>query len=117
MGKLSFCTNDTPHGTVVKIAGEISVEEADELERLLQALSGSKGGSAFVLDLSDLTFAASLAIGCLLRFRSAVVAAGGRVALAEMQPMVNESLRRAHLHRVFQIYPTVAEALNDMAVT
>ena len=117
MGKLNVRTTDTPQGIVVKISGEVSVEEADELESQLQSLAASKGASAFVVDLSGLSFAASLAIGCLLRFRSTVIAAGGRVALADVQPMVNESLRRAHLHRVFSIYPTVDEALSDLAVT
>src|SRR5687767_6071248 len=111
VGKLNVRTTDTPQGTVVKIGGEVSVEEADELESQLQSLATSKGGSAFVIDLSGLAFAASLAIGCLLRFRSTVIAAGGRVALADVQPMVNESLRHAHLHRVFSIYLTVDEAL------
>lgn len=117
MGKLNVRTSDAPQGTVVQIAGEVSVDEADELERTLQGLASAKGGAAYVLDLSGLSFAASLAIGCLLRFRSAVVAAGGRVALADIQPMVLDSLRRAQLHRVFSIYPTVNAALTDMAVT
>jgi anti-sigma B factor antagonist len=117
VGKLNVRATDAPQGTVVKIGGEVSVDESDELERELQALATSKGGAAYVLDLSGLSFAASLAIGCLLRFRSTVIASGGRVALADVQPMVNDSLRRAHLHRVFSIYPTVSEALTDMAVT
>jgi anti-sigma B factor antagonist len=117
VGKLNVRTTDEPQGTVAKIVGEVSVDEADELERELQSLAASKGGAAYVLDLSGLTFAASLAIGCLLRFRSAVIAAGGRVALADIQPMVLDSLRRAQLHRVFTIYPTVNAALTDMAVT
>jgi anti-sigma B factor antagonist len=117
VGKLNFRATQQPQGTVVKIGGEVTVEEADDLERDLQLLASSQGSAAYVIDLSGLAFAASLAIGCLLRFRSAVIAAGGRVALADVQPMVNDSLHRAHLHRVFHIYPTVNEALTDMAVT
>jgi anti-sigma B factor antagonist len=117
VGKLNVRTTDQPQGTVVQIAGEVSVDEADELERELQALAASKGGASYALDLSGLTFAASLAIGCLLRFRTSVIASGGRVALADIQPMVLDSLRRAQLHRVFTIYPTVNAALTDMAVT
>lgn len=116
MGKLDVCAVEAPQGTVVKIAGEVTVEEVDELERRLQALTALKT-PIFVLDLSGLAFAASLAISCLLRFRNQIMSAGGRVALAEIQPMVHQSFRHAQLHRVFSIYDTVDEALGRTAVT
>ena len=117
VGKLNFRTTDAPQGTIVTIGGELTVEEADKLEKEMMALATAKGGVAYVVDLSDVSFAASLAISCLLRFRSSVIAAGGRVALADIQPMVLDALRRAQLHRVFSIYPTVNAAFSDMAVT
>ena len=116
MAKLSVHANDTPQGTVVQIAGDVQVGEVDELEQELQAIA-SRPSSQFILDLSGLTFAASLALGCLLRFRTNVTAAGGRVAIAALQPLILDSFRRAQLHRVFTIYPTVREALNDNVVT
>ena len=117
MAKLNIRAADAPQGTVVKIAGEVDVSEVDELERQLQALTASATPTAYVLDLSGLTFAASLAIGCLLRFRNQVIAAGGRVALAEVPPVINDTFRRAQLHRVFMIFPTVEEAFEHTAVS
>jgi anti-anti-sigma factor len=118
VAKLSIRAADAPQGTVVKIAGEVDVSEVDELERQLQALTASSATpTAYVLDLSGLTFAASLAIGCLLRFRNQVIAAGGRVALAEVPPVINDTFRRAQLHRVFMIFPTVEEAFEHTAVS
>ena len=116
MAKLSIRADDTPQGTIVTVAGDVSVTEAEEFERQLMALADPQTPQ-FVLDLSGLTFAASLAIGALLRFRNEVTGSGGRVALAAVQPMVHDSFRRAQLHRVFTIYPTVREALNDNVVT
>ena len=117
MGKFSIRAADAPpQGATVKIDGELSVTEVDDFERQLMGLA-ERPGAQLVLDLSGLTFAASLAIGCLLRFRSRVIAAGGRVALAEVQPLVLESFRRAQLHRVFTICPTVADALKDDVAT
>ena len=117
MAKLSIRAADAPQGTVVKVAGEIDVSEVDEMEQQLQALTASAAPTAFVLDLSGLTFAASLAIGCLLRFRNQVIAAGGRVALAEVPPVINDTFRRAQLHRVFMIFRTVEEAFEHTAVS
>ncbi len=117
MSKLNIRADDAPQGTVVKIAGEIDVSEVDELERELQAMSATAMPTAVVLDLSGLTFAASLAIGCLLRFRNQVIAAGGRVALADVPPMINDTFRRAQLHRVFMIFPTVDEAFEHTVVS
>jgi anti-sigma B factor antagonist len=116
VAKLSIRTDDTPQGTIVKVVGDVSVTEVDEFERQLMAVA-DRQTPQFVLDLSGLTYAASLAIGCLLRFSNQVTAAGGRVALADVQPMVHDSFRRAQLHRVFTIYPTVREALGDNVVT
>jgi anti-anti-sigma factor len=117
VAKVNIRADDTPQGTVVKIAGEIDVSEVDELERQLQALSSPAAPTAFVVDLSGLTFAASLAIGCLLRFRNQVIAAGGRVALANVPPIINDTFRRAQLHRVFMIFPTVEAAFEHTAVS
>ena len=117
MANLSIRAADAPQGTVVKIAGEIGVSEVDEMEAQLQALIVSQAPTAYVLDLSGLTFAASLAIGCLLRFRNQVIAAGGRVALADVPPVINDTFRRAQLHRVFMIFPTVEEAFERTAVS
>lgn len=116
MAELSIHTDDTPQGTIVKVVGDVSVTDVEEFERQLMELA-DRTTPQFVLDLSGLTFAASLAIGCLLRFRNAVTAGGGRVALADVQPFVHDAFRRAQLHRVFTIYPTVREALNDNVAT
>jgi len=116
VGKLNIGATDAPQGTVVKIDGEATVEEVDDLDRHLQALA-ALSSRAFVLDLSGLKFAASLAIGCLLRFRSQVIAGGGRVSLADVPPLVKESFRHAQLHRVFPMYDTVDQALGEAAAT
>ena len=110
MGKLNIRATDAPQGSIIKIEGEASVDEADELDRHLQALAGLDK-KLYVLDLSGLTYAASLAIGCLLRFRNQVNSAGGRVALAQVQPLVAESFRHAQLHRVFTMFDTIDQAL------
>ncbi|MGB7159345.1 MAG: STAS domain-containing protein [Tepidisphaeraceae bacterium] len=115
MGKLNIRATDAPQGTIVKIAGDVTVEEVDELDRQLQALA-ALGPKSYVLDLSGTSFAASLAIGCMLRFRNEITAAGGRVVLADVQPLVRESFRHAQLHRVFSICDTVDEALGQIAV-
>jgi anti-anti-sigma factor len=116
VSKLNIRAEETPHGTIIKIGGEVTVEEVDEMERQLQAMV-ERPAPVYVLDLSGLSFAASLAIGALLRFRNQAISTGARVALADVQPMINDSFRRAQLHRVFSIYPTVDEAFDRTAVS
>jgi anti-anti-sigma factor len=54
------------------------------------------------LDLSELRFISSLAMGVLVTFRRSVVRTGGRVRLAEgFQPAVKEALTRAGLLDLF----------------
>jgi anti-anti-sigma regulatory factor len=58
------------------------------------------------LDLSEVRFLSSLAMGALVAFRRGVVRAGGRVRLFPVfLPEVEEALRRAGLLELFDPYP------------
>jgi anti-anti-sigma regulatory factor len=86
---------------VVRVAGEASFELAGDLEGVLLGLS-LRRPALVTLDLSGLTFAASLAMRALVGFQRGIVRAGGRVRLAAaLQKSVRESLERAGLLTLF----------------
>lgn len=102
----------TPAGTaVVAVRGE-AVVELEPLVSTLQAVSAKRPPLA-ILDLKDLSFISSLAMGVMLAFRRSVVAGGGKVRVASMQPLVLDSFKRARLDRVFEIVDTVEAALHS----
>jgi anti-anti-sigma factor len=94
---------ETTGELVVLIAGEAGVEQATALEVALLRVSARRA-PLVTLDLSQLRFLSSLAIGALVTFRRGVVRAGGRVRLVpRLQESVRESLERTGVMVLFDL--------------
>jgi anti-anti-sigma factor len=100
-----------PQGLVVRIAGNASVDQVDELDRELHVVS-VLAPKLVVLDLSGLLYVSSMGIGSLLRFRNQIADGGGRLAVAGLTRQVSDTFRMAGLGKVLPIYQTVDEALD-----
>jgi anti-sigma B factor antagonist len=64
-----------------------------------------------VIDLSKLAFMSSLGMGLLVRLRQGLAPHKGVVRIAGASQLVIDSLRRARLLDLFQLYPTADDAL------
>ncbi|HTL28345.1 MAG TPA: STAS domain-containing protein [Tepidisphaeraceae bacterium] len=116
MANLKVEIEQKPQAVIAKLDGEAGVDEADELSRNLRLLTAAKPAVA-ILDLGGLSYIASMGIGALVRFRNDLTQAGGRVLIANCRPLVFDTFRHAGLQRVFQIFPTVDEALAASAIS
>jgi anti-anti-sigma factor len=114
LGKLTIQVEQRPTAAVVTLAGEAGQEEADGLDKQLQTVLAS-AANLVVLDLSNLTYIASLGIGPLVSFRNEMTRQGRRVVITAPPSLVRETLRRASLQRIFGIYSTLEEALSEPA--
>jgi anti-sigma B factor antagonist len=112
LGKLNIQIEERATAAIVKLSGEAGQEEADELEKQLKGVLSGKSALA-VLDLSDLTYIASLGIGPLVSFRNEMTRAGRKVVITAPPSMIRDTLRRASLQRIFGIYSTLEEALSE----
>lgn len=95
---------------VLTVRGEIDVSTAPELrERLLEV--AENGAPVVVVDLSDVSFVDSTALGVLVsgvkRFRSE----GGDLRLVVTQPHISKVLEITGLNDVFAIYATADDAV------
>ena len=120
MAQLEVDTHDVPStdpakpaAVVVTAAGE-AVVDLEPLVSLLQTV-GARRPPAVVIDLSRLTFMSSLAMGVILAFRRNVLAHGGKVRVACVQPLVLDSFRRARLDKVFDLVESLDLALAGLA--
>lgn len=85
-----------------------SSEFKDYLQRLLE-----NGANKLILDLSAVRFIDSSGLGALLSgYKNAVLRHSGFM-LAGLQPRVQSMFELTRLHRVFEIYPTLEDALVD----
>jgi anti-sigma B factor antagonist len=95
---------------VVAGSGEFDLHAAPELRDLLCRLM-ELGTKDFVVDLSDATFIDSTAIGVLTGRLRHLEAEGGSLVLVTTNRSVLRTMGIAGMDRVFEIYPTLAEAL------
>jgi anti-anti-sigma factor len=120
-------TDQTGDDLVIRARGEAGVRSSGAL--LHSLLSAARRPAVVTLDLSELRFISSLAMGVLVAYRQGVVRAGGRVRLAgQLQPAVKAALARAELPGLFeaatgagasqgrQAAPTFQHSSNSVAV-
>ena len=110
MEDLTFQLIDSPPALVFAIRGDADSGQTDALERELTAVA-ARNPKHLVLDISGLSFIGSSGMGHLMKLRSVVVRAGGKIFFAAPRPEIAEAFRRAGLHRAFVILPTVEESL------
>jgi anti-sigma B factor antagonist len=81
---------------------------ADRMDRVLEG-----GARHVVLDLSQCTYVSSWGLGALVRAHHRFHERDGRLAFADLQNAIATVLRISHLDRLFDLYPTVEEALSS----
>jgi anti-anti-sigma factor len=107
---LAVTITDVAQGVLVRLEGRAGFETAEQLELPLLRLVARRTPLA-VLDLSGLTFLASLAMGVLVTFRRDLSRWGGRGKIAGVRPEVYQALQYAGLTDFFEFYTTVEEAI------
>jgi anti-sigma B factor antagonist len=78
----------------------------NELQRLIEG-----GARKLVVDCAQIGYLSSVGITALIRVHKRMAEHGGSVKLAAIQPPLARLLEITRLDQVFQIYPTVDDAL------
>jgi len=103
--------DEGPGGTIVlKVAGMVKVgETVRELESSLERATAERTG-AVVLDLTDLEYMDSTAVGVLVGALHRLKGEGRELLLVKPRERIASLLHVANLDSLFQIYATVGEA-------
>lgn len=105
------------NAAVVHVAGRLDQDTCaaftDEIMRLVNAAAG-EGGSV-VLDLSALEYISSAGLRCFMLASRQAKTQHGRIFVAALQPMVSEIFAISHFNLLFQVFPTVPEALGAVS--
>ena len=98
---------------VLKVAGRLDQDTCESFRGdLSKVVEGSGGrGGAVVLDLSQLEYVSSAGLRCFMLASRQAKAQHGRIVVAALQPMVAEIFAISHFNLVFQVFPSVKEAL------
>jgi anti-sigma B factor antagonist len=75
----------------------------------------ARTGQPLVLDLSGLEYVSSAGLRCLMLAAREARAGQGRVVVAAMQPVVAEIFKISRFTMVFEVFPTLREALASVS--
>jgi anti-anti-sigma factor len=102
-----------PGVVVMELSGRVSMgNDCAEIDQNVQQhiLNGEKH---FIFDLTGVHHMDSAVIGQIVKSHSSLLKFGGKLRIAGASGMVDGVLRMTHVHKVIEIYPTVAEASKD----
>ena len=74
-----------------------------------------KGGAVLLLDFSTVDYISSLGLRVLMLASRQVKTQDGRIAIAALQPIVEEVFKITRFHLVFSIYDSVESACESLA--
>ena len=106
--------SDTEGVVLLAIDGGLDHTNTDEFARKMEDLL-EQGTSRVVLDLARLTYASSWGLAALVRAHHHYKARGGRIAFANLHSAVATLLRISRLDRLFDLYPTIEEAVRQVS--
>jgi anti-anti-sigma factor len=75
----------------------------------------ARNGQPLVLDLSGLEYVSSAGLRCLMLAAKEARAGQGRVVVAAMQSVVAEIFKISRFNLVFEVFPTLREALASLS--
>lgn len=102
--------NDT---VVIQLNEErLDAHNSGDLKTEIQQLF-EKGNLALLIDMKSVRFIDSSGLGALVSGFKNATTAHGTLKLSSLQPQVKSMFELTRLHRVFEIFPTVPEALGQ----
>ena len=111
---MELITNEQDGVTVLQIKGAIRAEQDNEsLAACLDKLIG-QGAYSLALDVSDLDYINSRAIGDLMGYYFQVIDRGGSLAAADPQSMVRTVLSAAGVEKFIPVFNTLDEAVASL---
>ena len=72
-------------------------------------------GQGLVFDLSGLEYVSSAGLRCLMLAAKQAVSRNGRLVIASLQPLVAEIFQISRFNLVFDVFPTMREALASVS--
>jgi anti-anti-sigma factor len=106
------------NAVVVQAAGRLDQDSCEGFRVDLQknVEQAARDGGAIVLDLSGLEYVSSAGLRCFMLASRQAKAQHGRILVAALQPMVAEIFAISHFNLVFQVFPTVREAVGTVSL-
>src|SRR5258708_10512149 len=105
------------NAVVLRVEGRLDQDTCNDFTRELMTYVDNAGhdGGAIILDLSGLEYVSSAGLRCFMLASRQAKAHSGRIFVAALQAMVKEIFEISHFNLVFQVFPSVREALGAVS--
>jgi anti-sigma B factor antagonist len=100
---------------ILALAGRLNQASADALHAAAMEIAGDDSSRALVVDMGGVDFIASVGIRSLIRPSQALSMRGGKLAVANLNPQIDEFFRLTGLDQMFRVFGTVDEAIAGIA--
>ncbi len=111
---MELTTEQLPNGVErIALAGRMDTTGAQEIDLRFTSLTTTRP-ALIVVDLSQVSFLASMGIRTLLSAARALMRRGGRMVLASPQPLVQEVLKVADIDTLIPVYADVPSACDGL---
>ena len=99
---------------VLSPAGRLDHDSSEAFRERMQPFleRSARDGRSLVLDLSALEYVSSAGLRCFVLAAKQAAAQGGKVSVAAMRPLVAEIFQISRFHLLFEIYPSLRDALS-----
>lgn len=95
---------------VVRLQGEVGMQEAEQMRDFLEAVAAEKN-PLVVLDMAEIDFICSLGLGAIIVLHLRSRRHEGKIRLVGPRPSVRKVLETTRLTKLFEVFTTVEEAL------
>lgn len=101
------------NAVVLAVSGRLDQDTCDAFraDLMTHVDATAHGGGAIILDLGGLEYVSSAGLRCFMLASRQAKAQHGRIVVAALQPMVAEIFDISHFNLVFQVFPTIREAV------
>ena len=100
--------------TVLELKGSIHTgPDCRQLEQQIESLISAKE-NCVIFDLTNITHIDSAAIGSIVRCLTRLKGCNGMLRVAGASGMIEHSFKLTQLHKVLELYPTAAAALENL---
>jgi anti-anti-sigma factor len=107
---MELTVEELPNGvTKASLNGRLDIEGAQKVDMKFNVLAGAK--SKLVVDLSQLTFIASMGLRTLMVCARTISSKGGKMAIANAQPNVLKVLSSSGIGEVVSVNPSLETAI------
>ena len=100
---------------VLALKGRLNQGSADTLHAAAMEIAGDNDCKALIVDMGGVDFIASVGIRSLIRPSQALAMRGGKLAVANLNPQIDEFFRLTGLDQMFRVFGTVEEAIAGIA--